>query len=395
MIPPHNAAAEADLIGAALDWVDARAEILKVRTGDFYVSACADTHRAIQSLSIKGSPVNLTTVATELVAQGSTVNREQLIAWSVNRPMSWSAQLRDVKECASRRRLLAESETLRARALDRGKPMDETVKVLESLADRVEIPGVEPEPSPEITSLKDGAPRDPIFPGTLYRRDRVSVVARGGVGKSHLGFTAAIFCAAGVHLFTHERCPRLSSLVVDLENEPGDIGETATKIAASVGERYTGLCHAESRSQGMNLLNPRDVRWLESKIAYHEPALLVLGPLYKLFRGADGKGKHSEEAAEEVAELLDDLRVRYDCALWIENHPPHGEDRTRGSALWDGWFPLSFFMKRVDIKTVELIRTRGLRWRGRKWPWGLREGGDDDLPWLPVWDKNERLKGVA
>lgn len=388
MIPPHNSAAEADLLGAALDFSDARTEILsRVHTEDFYVPAHRQTFAAISGVVAKGQPVNLTTVATELHAQGSDVGRERLVGWSVNHPLSWSVQVGMVVECAARRRLMAEAHTLMNLAGDPSVPFDATASSLDHLPERVAAPSVERIEAPEITTLTGEPEREWVFPETLRRRERVSIVARGGVGKSVLGFTSAIFASAGVHLFTHASCPAVPSLVVDLENEARDIGDAAKWIAGSVGKRYQGGCHAMSRPQGIDLLEVRDQRWLESLIAFHEPGLVVVGPLYKMFRGQDAKSKSSEEAAETVAAVLDDLRVKYDCALWIENHPPHSEDRTRGSSLWDGWFPFSFFAKRVDKLTVELKPTRGMRFRNRQWPWGIREGQKGELPWVPVWTR--------
>ena len=98
-----------------------------------------------------------------------------------------------------------------------------------------------------------------------------------------------------------------------------------------------------------------------------------------------------DDKAEIVAEVLDDLRVAFDCALWIEAHSPHGEGgnrdggRPRGSSLWLGWPNFGRFMERQnhDHRLVRLKPWRGDRHRQRSWPWGIRE--TPTVPWVPVW----------
>lgn len=386
---PHNLDAEADVLASAITQGPDRAVVLtSLCAEDFYAPLHRRLFQALLMLVAEGSKVDATTVAAK-----AGVDRKQVLSL-IGQAVAWGAASKTtlVAECAARRRMLAVAGELTEKARDLSAPFAESLDAWVEAPERIRAPEIEPVAGEDIVALESGEEAEFVIPGVLRRRERVVLTGGEGAGKSHFGRYTAMFTAAGVHVFTGGTIPKVPTLLVDLENEAGDVGASARQIAKSCA--YSGGCHAKSRPQGLDLLTARDARWLESLIAFHEPGLVVIGPLYKMYRGSEGRSKSSEEAAEQVAHVLDDLRVKFDCALWIEAHAPHGEGgnrdrgRPRGSALWMGWPNFGFWFNRLrdNNSVAELAPWRGHRHRGRKWPWGVREG--KVVPWEPVWEKS-------
>lgn len=397
---PHHPEAEADVLAACLYNQQARELVFtSLVPEDFYVPRHATAYRAMLRVSHRGERVDPVSVGAQMAADGDSENPSRWLR-SILAQMpggfGYSTWVRMVADAGARRRLMVAADSLKEKAGDESLELDAITKEWVETPEQVRVPIVDVEPAEEITSLVATEEHGGwVIENTLRRRERVIFTGGEGTGKSEFGRIAAISVASGVHMFTHQAQEPLPTLVVDFENEAGDIGDAARRVANKV--RYSGGCVAKSRTQGLDLLNARDERWLDSLVAHHRPALVVLGPLYKMYRGSEGKSKFSEEAAEHVSGVLDRLRVAHDCALWIEAHAPHGDGgdrggwRPRGSALWMGWPNFGFGLKRVSKTGIELKRWRGDRHRGRRWPWGLTEGGP--WSWTPIWDKNERLAG--
>ena len=386
---PHDLDAERAVLGSMLLYANARTDACQALVAeDFHTPLHGRIFSALLALSISGKPLELAALAASV----DGVDLPKLMALQGDGSYSWKATIRLLADLSARRRMLAASSDLAEQARDLGVPFDETFAAWARATDQIAAPDVDPECAEEIVGLRAGVESGWVIPGTLRRRERVIVTGGEGSGKSFLGRWVAMSVAAGRAPFpagTENEIPSVRSLIVDLENEAGDIGDSARRVAPKIG--YSAGCHARSRPQGIDLTQARDVRWLTSLVDGESPALVVVGPLYKMYRGAEGRSKASEEAAEIVAEVLDDLRVAFDCALWIEAHSPHGEGgnrdggRPRGSSLWLGWPNFGRFMERQnhDHRLVRLKPWRGDRHRQRSWPWGIRE--TPTVPWVPVW----------
>jgi replicative DNA helicase len=229
-----------------------------------------------------------------------------------------------------------------------------------------------------------------LIPDLLERGDRVIIVGAEGTGKTTLVQQFAVCAASGLHPWT--RVPldsALRVLIVDLENPATIMMRNLNRLRALAGDRYQGGLFIERRPQGMDLTTRRDARWLDALVALHAPDLLILTPLYKMFAGAAGRSKASEESAEMCAQALDEIRVRHDCALLIEAHAPHGTNGDRdgwrpiGSSLWLRWPEFGFGLRPVSLapREVNVVRWRGDRDVGRDWPVSLVEGHAGMWPW--------------
>lgn len=223
-----------------------------------------------------------------------------------------------------------------------------------------------------------------LIPGVLERGERVMIVAAEGVGKTMLARQVAICCAAGVHPFTYSAMPAVPTLFVDLENPERIIRRTARKIVDAVDREWPSRQRAEAhlwvKPDGIDVLKPRDRDRLEEVIERARPALLVMGPIYKMF--VDPGNRSAEATTVEVATYLDRIREMYGCALWLEHHAPLGNSlsgrdlRPMGSAVWMRWPEFGYAL--APDPTAPQPEYEVKQWRGprdeRQWPARLRRG---------------------
>lgn len=205
-------------------------------------------------------------------------------------------------------------------------------------------------------------------------------------GKTTLLNQFAVCCAAGLHPWTRVEMPRQRVLVFDFQDSRGARGRNVQHlIGLTHGRLERGWLFYELRSQGADLTGRADQRWVEAKIAAVRPAIVVAGPLYNMVQGAAGRGKQSEETAQLAGQFLAELAVRYDLALLIEAHAPHGEElRVRGSKYWEDWAGWGLGLRSAMVdgqRSFTLERFRGDREIGRQWPTKYVQGHRGSWPW--------------
>ena len=183
-----------------------------------------------------------------------------------------------------------------------------------------------------------------IIPGLLEKQERVIVVAAEGVGKTMLARQVAIACAAGLHPFTFQPMPPVTTLTIDLENPARIIRRTSRTImeqSIRLSHAKTVDAHLHIHPSGLDLASAKDRAFVEQLVDKIKPGLICLGPLYKAY--VDNGSLTSEALAVEVAKFLDHIRDVYGCALWLEHHAPLGasnstrELRPFGSSVWSRW----------------------------------------------------------
>lgn len=224
-----------------------------------------------------------------------------------------------------------------------------------------------------------------VIPHIIERGERVIVVAAEGVGKTMLARQVAILGGAGIHPFSYQPMRAIRTLTIDLENPDTIIRRTSRKIA-NVAMTRSGSKRLDSylytKPSGMDLLRSADRALLENALEEIQPELLLIGPLYKAF--VDPGSKTSEAVAIEMARYLDQIRVIYGCALWIEHHAPLGASgssrdlRPFGSAVWSRWpeFGISLQPDPMCIGEYgyDIKHFRGAR-DERNWPTKMKRGG--------------------
>ncbi|OBA62208.1 hypothetical protein A5780_19310 [Nocardia sp. 852002-20019_SCH5090214] len=244
-----------------------------------------------------------------------------------------------------------------------------------------------------------------IIPGLLERMERIVLTGAEGGGKTVLCSQLACCMAAGMHPFTGEPLGGgghgIRVLVVDCENSPAQSRRRFKWMTGLVdAARYNhGLpptewseqMFIEMRPAGIDMLNAREVAWLDHAISVTAPDLLVLGPLYKLHHA----NINDEIAARELVWQLDLLREKHGFALLTEAHAGNATDtngdrqmRPSGSSLFRRWSEFGFGLRRSKLdpgearaKLVDVVSWRGSR-EERAWPTRLQHG--QTLPWTPA-----------
>lgn len=236
---------------------------------------------------------------------------------------------------------------------------------------------------PDFVKEKDDNNFDWVIPGLLERSERVIVVAAEGVGKTMLARQVSILSACGIHPFSFQPIKPIKTLFVDLENPERIIKRISRTIfhEALKISRMTDKpdAHLFMKPAGLDLMREGDRALLEKRLEETKPDLICIGPLYKAF--VDPGGRTSEAVAIEIAKYLDDIRVAYKCALWIEHHAPLGSSmatrdlRPFGSAVWSRWpeFGLALHPAIGEAYRYDVKHFRGAR-DERPWPSVLARG---------------------
>jgi AAA domain/DnaB-like helicase N terminal domain len=236
-----------------------------------------------------------------------------------------------------------------------------------------------------------------LIPGMLPKACRCLVIAPEGAGKSMVARAVTIMASQGKHPFTLRTIPAIRVLLIDAENPDEVIATTCRPINERVMQDIPFGSYDEDRAwiwherRRLNLRSGSGRATLERVVEHVKPDLVCLGPLYKLY--APLSGERDAQAAEEMADALDELVARYGIALMIEHHAPKSQGGRRpldpfGSQRWMAWPELGIRLtpKEDDQNTLVVSRFRGdrlpVQWptsmtRGRVWPWDCRWSDDE------------------
>lgn len=235
----------------------------------------------------------------------------------------------------------------------------------------------------QFVNESDDDSYDWVIPGLIERCERVIVVAAEGVGKTMLARQVAICLGSGIHPFTYQPIKPQTTLTVDLENPERIIRRTSRSIYAAaqgLSRNTKPQSHLLIKPQGLDLLRPEDRAVLEEMLERTQPAMLLMGPLYKAF--LDPGGRTSEAVAIEVARYLDTIRDIYQCSLWLEHHAPLGTSMTSrelrpfGSAVWSRWPEFGVALQPDSTGMpyhYDVRHFRGAR-DERQWPTRIKRG---------------------
>jgi hypothetical protein len=242
-------------------------------------------------------------------------------------------------------------------------------------------------------------PTESIIPGYIHRQDRHVVVSGEGWMKTTLLRQHAVCLAAGLHPWTGNRvADGARVLYIDAENsEPQS--RRGYRMVANRAMRPTmapgwldRIVH-KTRNEGIDLIG-RDAQWFRDTVARVSPDVIIMGPAYKLFRPE--RGMDGESAAMALFAVIDEVRVRQDCAVLIEAHAPHGqmgarEMRPYGPSAWLRWPEVGIgYVRDPDVPEQERRPEylAAVDWRGsredRDWPTHICHGGPNQLPWVPT-----------
>jgi len=425
-VPPQDVEAEQALLGGCLLSQDALDECRQlVSATDWYRPAHALIWAAALALHENGEPADAITVAAALVERGEIARAggypylHTLIS-SVPTAANATYYAQIVADKAVLRQLTQAATKIAQLAYNANEGMSLTGSIADVVAaceaemvvaTQMAIAGQRPDGLMTWADFiiehagADGDKRKWVVPGMISERDVVMVLAPPGAGKTTLSRQVCLSVAAGLHPFIlSERIEPLTTLLVDLENDPATAAGEATGPLSQVrryGELDDGRAWIWSRIDGVNLRKPAEVRIFEQVIAEVKPSLVAFGSLYKAGINARA-GENYELAATEVRDVFDRLRRRYGFALWLEHHMPKDAAGGRkknpfGSSVWEWWPSHGRILERAVDNAVNSPFSFGPSFRAdrgeRAFPVGFTRGGV--MPWSPIWTErelNERIK---
>lgn len=370
-------------------------------------------------------PVNALTVAADAAGSASTREQGEKLhrfvedcASSAPPQDSWGYYVEQVLTCFAVSRAMEHAQRLSQRLESAQEPQEVAAAVQRAVEDLGTASEhlVEKSSAPPM-SLSDllAEPEEPfnwLVPGLWERTDRVIITGYEGTGKSFLLAQCALAVAAGIHPFAaipfrREGC---RVFVLDCENSKRQIRRRYTAVKRNMDAirdmyqlppmDWADQVRLVMKPAGIDLANVQEFARLEQAIAASAPDLVVAGPLYRMSK-LDVK---DDQAAKELTDALDRLRVKYGFTLIAEAHVGHvGESqggrklRPFGSSLFLRWPEFGYGIRAFGDaqreehpSTVELVAWRGSR-DERQWP-SLLNHSQDLVPWLPDQAYRDRVE---
>ena len=376
---PHDNDAEQAIIGGVLTYPDAVAEMAAdLSPQDFYSAPRGEIWRAFLNL-IKEGVKNIDAVTLSDKANHA-LSTDQLMTYQIESAPITRRQVEIVLRHSAARDLINESNKMVGDLVDGADPYESAVEI-EKFASRIGTAStaVEQE-SVTILELADTAESvaPVVIPGICNRDYRTIVVAEEGAGKSLLLRVIAQSTAQGIHPFSHRPIEPKRTLVVDLENPAQAILDTSMDFEMTLMQRSPDYDPERfriwRRPGGINIRQLADRAALQREIAFHRPELVTIGPIYKMYQRKSGESY--EDSADEAMRVLDDLRTKYNFALFMEHHAAKGKQgegrdlSPMGSQRWMAWpeIGISLYKDKQDPTSFDVKRYRGDRLSGVRWP---------------------------
>lgn len=378
---PNDINAEESLLGAMMLTPEAAMVGLEVcRVEDFYSSTNARIFAAITKLVKTGIPVDAITVASEMDDNHIIPKLAELL---MNTPSSLNVRTYGaIVHKHSMSRSLMQCFSSSAVAIGEGQDPYQTATNITKIISNL---GTSHSSEPQSMTLDElemnaDAIAPVVIPGMMNRDYRTVVVAEEGAGKSLLLRTIGMAASQGYHPFSHQRIRPVRVLVVDLENPTQAITQTAVPYMNMLRNRDEDGSFDTERLRFWRKPGGIDIRRLSDKaellreIAFHRPELVLIGPIYKMYRR--GANETYEDSADEAMAVLDELRTKYEFALVMEHHAAKGKSGERrdlspmGSQRWMAWpeAGISLYKDTQDPTMLHVKRFRGDRLQGIDWP---------------------------
>lgn len=400
-MPPSNVPAEDSLLGAIMLQPSLLETIkLTVVAADFYQPKAQELYNTMLQLHDRGMPVDVVTISGELRGE---FDRTWLMEIQNETPsISRAPHYANMVIAESRRRQFIALGSQVQELAYAGADPDEIMQAADprmnmlvrprnaALDDLMEIAEWEA----MARQVDDSEPW--LIPHLAKRRWRIMVVAGEGVGKMTLLRQIGLHAAAGLDPWDASRhITPIRVTHMDFENSASSIlhqnalANRSMDLVKMTQGRYS-LFH---REQGIDIRNRVTRSEIEAVIQRTKPDLVVMGPLYKMFRR--NRSEDWETPAGQVAEILDDLRTRYNCAIMIEAHAAKASQGAMreltpfGSSVWSRWCETGVALNdhgqakdnppqlTIDVEFFRPPRDIA------EWPDTLSRGGQQNLAWSP------------
>ena len=234
----------------------------------------------------------------------------------------------------------------------------------------------------ELVRPCDDDPSELLRHRFLCRLGGLLLVGPTGIGKSSFAMQAMILWALGREAFGIVPTRALRSLLVQAENDEGDLAEMRDGVIEGLG-----LSQEEARLAMENVVVVREdartgllffVETLQPALAAHRPDLLWIDPALAYL---GGEANSQKDVGGFLRNMLNPLLHQFDCGCVVVHHtnkPPSGKEKPDwqagdfaylggGSAEWANWARAVIVLRSVGSHSVFELRAakRGprLRWR--------------------------------
>ena len=234
----------------------------------------------------------------------------------------------------------------------------------------------------ELVRPGDDDPAELLRFRFLCRGGGLLLVGPTGIGKSSFSMQAKILWALGREAFGIAPPRPLKSLLVQAENDDGDLAEMRDGVIQGLG-----LSEADAKQAMENIIVVREdertgllffVETLRPALAAHRPDLLWIDPALSYL---GGEANSQKDVGGFLRNMLNPLLREFDCGCVVVHHtnkPPTGKEKPDwqagdfaylggGSAEWANWARAVIVLRSVGSHSVFELRAakRGprLRWR--------------------------------
>ncbi len=404
--------AEQAILGAALQSENAHLVLLSLQETDFVVPKHRVIAATLRDMIRRRLTVDTISVAGELRARnamdtpggvGGSSYLHDLISFAP--PTLAASYYADQVRAATRVRAAmaaAEQLSMALATEEATAELDTLLAAHRAALDSVpptftDTPGQEHDTVTALLNAKFG-PEQWLTPGLLARAERVVITGAEGIAKTTLLRQFAVSLAGGFNPWNGARVSNGHRvLYIDAENSRQQSHNAYNWMARRIASRpliapgWADRIIHKTRNEGCDLPG-RDAGWFHQLAAETTPDVIILGPAYKLMRG--DPQKDSDVLA--LLQVIDEVRVKHDAAVFIETHSPHGIDGNRpvrpyGSSVWLRWPEIGFGIRQsahvqynAQNRPVEL---EIVGWRGqreyRDWPTDIQHGTSKQPPWVP------------
>lgn len=256
-------------------------------------------------------------------------------------PEHFPAFLEIVKDRCERRRLLREAQSTRAKALDLSIPVQFTTKF-----------NVSAVPIGDLHVPPQNDPTELLKHRFLCQKGSLLFSGPTGVGKSSWVMQAAALWSCGLEAFGITPTRPLRSLIIQAENDDGDLAEMrdgiCTGLKLTLQQRQTFfsqvIVHSSNGIVGKAFCS--DV--VSPLLSIYHPDLFVIDPALSFVGGAV---KDQQVVTEWLRTFLNPLIFAHNCACLMSHHtnkPVSGREKPEwrngemaylgtGSAEWANW----------------------------------------------------------
>ena len=232
----------------------------------------------------------------------------------------------------------------------------------------------------------DGDPNELLRHRYLCRGAGLLLVGPTGIGKSSLAMQAMILWAIGKPMFEIQPAKPLKSLLIQAENDEGDLAEMRDGVMAGLNltaeEREMAMKNVIVAREDVRTGFPFFVGAVRPLLEQHKPDLLWIDPALAYLGGENGSQK---DVGGFLRNMLNPLLREFNCGAIVVHHtnkPPSGKEKPDwsagdfaylggGSAEWANWARAVLGLRSLGSHSVFELRAGK---RGGRLGWKEEDG---------------------